>query len=157
MDRFLPFFDTHPPLRGHFLYPERGHKQIFWPPPPHSVHTVIEWPLRSWGSLRSLKLYFLQYNYWIQCVLSTCYIEIKILKRYSSLDYFYSICLPWSKFLVLIEIWYSKSQSATYYVSNRNLRRKRFFSSGHFMIIILKLCDAKYSLYLGHRYSCFQK
>ena len=37
-----------PPLRGQFLYPERGQKQTFFdPPPPHLVHVVIEWPLRQ--------------------------------------------------------------------------------------------------------------
>ena len=30
---------TPPPLRGQFLYPERGQKQAFF------VHVVIEWPL----------------------------------------------------------------------------------------------------------------
>ena len=45
VDRILPFFDP-PPLRGQFLYPERGQKQTFFDPfPPHLVHVVIEWPL----------------------------------------------------------------------------------------------------------------
>ena len=30
------------PLRGQFLYPERGQKQTFFDPPPHLVHVVIE-------------------------------------------------------------------------------------------------------------------
>ena len=30
VDRIFPFFD--PPLRGQFLYPERGHKQTFFDP-----------------------------------------------------------------------------------------------------------------------------
>ena len=35
-----------PPLRGQFLYPERGQKQTFLDPlPPHLVHVVIEWPI----------------------------------------------------------------------------------------------------------------
>ena len=39
-------FFTPPPLRGQFLYPERGQKQTFLTPsPPHLVHVVIEWPL----------------------------------------------------------------------------------------------------------------
>ena len=40
VDRFWPFLD--PPLRGQFLYPERGQKQLFFAPPPHLVHVVIE-------------------------------------------------------------------------------------------------------------------
>ena len=45
VDRILPFFDP-PPLRGQFLYPERGQKQTFFDPSPlHLVHVVIEWPL----------------------------------------------------------------------------------------------------------------
>ena len=44
MDRILPFFD--PPLRGQFLYLERGQKHTFFDPlPPHLVHVVIKWPL----------------------------------------------------------------------------------------------------------------
>jgi hypothetical protein len=39
------FEHTVPPLRGQFLYPERGHKQTVLTPPPHLVHIVIEWPL----------------------------------------------------------------------------------------------------------------
>ena len=38
-------FWTPPPLRGQFVYPERGQKQIFFDPPPHLVHVVIECPL----------------------------------------------------------------------------------------------------------------
>ena len=39
-------FLTPHPLRGQFLYPERGQKQTFFDTlPPHSVHVVIEWPL----------------------------------------------------------------------------------------------------------------
>ena len=35
------------PLRGQFLYPERGQKQTFFDPlPPQLVHVVIECPLR---------------------------------------------------------------------------------------------------------------
>ena len=42
VDRILPFFDP-PPLRGQFLYPERGQKQTFLTPsPPHLVHVIIE-------------------------------------------------------------------------------------------------------------------
>ena len=35
------------PMRGQFLYPECGQKQIFFDPlpPPNLVHVVIEWPL----------------------------------------------------------------------------------------------------------------
>ena len=45
VDRILPFFDP-TPLRGQFLYPERGQKQTFFDPlPPHLVHEVIECPL----------------------------------------------------------------------------------------------------------------
>ena len=33
VDRILPFFDP-PPLRGQFLYPERGQKQTFFDPLP---------------------------------------------------------------------------------------------------------------------------
>ena len=45
MDRILQFFDPLP-LRGQFLYPERGQKQTFFTPsPPHLVHVVIERPL----------------------------------------------------------------------------------------------------------------
>ena len=43
VDRILPFSDP-PPLRGQFLYPERGQKQTFFDPPPHLVHVVIESP-----------------------------------------------------------------------------------------------------------------
>jgi hypothetical protein len=39
VDRILPFFDP-PPLRGHFLYPERGQKQTFFDPlPPFILST----------------------------------------------------------------------------------------------------------------------
>ena len=38
MDRILPLFDTHTPLRGQFLYHKCGQKQTF-------VHVVIESPL----------------------------------------------------------------------------------------------------------------
>ena len=42
VDRILPFL-TPPPMRGQFLYPERGQKQTFFDPlPPHLVHVVIE-------------------------------------------------------------------------------------------------------------------
>ena len=40
-------------LRGQFLYPDRGQKQTFlnpFPPPPHLVHVVIEWPLTVCGT-----------------------------------------------------------------------------------------------------------
>ena len=33
VDRILPFFDP-PPLRGQFLYPKLGQKQIFFDPLP---------------------------------------------------------------------------------------------------------------------------
>ena len=37
-----------PPLRGQFLYPERGEKQTFFDPLPlHLVHVVIECPLNQ--------------------------------------------------------------------------------------------------------------
>ena len=43
-DIILPFFDP-PPLRGQFLYPERGLKQTFFELlPPPLVHVVIECP-----------------------------------------------------------------------------------------------------------------
>ena len=49
VDRILPFFDPLsplPPVRGQFLYHERGQKQIFFDPLPHHlVHVVIECPL----------------------------------------------------------------------------------------------------------------
>ena len=39
-----------PPLRGQFLYLERGQKQTFFDPlPPHLVHVVIECPLMNKG------------------------------------------------------------------------------------------------------------
>ena len=46
LDRICHFL-TPTPLRGQFLYPERGQKQNFFEPlpPPHLVHLVIEWPL----------------------------------------------------------------------------------------------------------------
>ena len=45
VDRILPFFDPSP-LRGQFLYPERGQNRHFLTPsPPHLVHVVIECPL----------------------------------------------------------------------------------------------------------------
>jgi hypothetical protein len=47
VDRILPFFDVPHPLRGQFLYPERGQKQTFLDPlPPHLVRVVIECPLK---------------------------------------------------------------------------------------------------------------
>jgi hypothetical protein len=43
---FCHFLPPPPPLRGQFLYPERGQKKtIFDPLPSHLVHVVIEWPL----------------------------------------------------------------------------------------------------------------
>ena len=38
VDRILPFFDPLP-LRGQFLYPERGQKQTFFGPPPLILST----------------------------------------------------------------------------------------------------------------------
>ena len=41
----MPFLIP-PPLRGQFLYPEHGQKQIFFDLlPPHLVHIFNEWPL----------------------------------------------------------------------------------------------------------------
>ena len=45
MDRILTFFAPPPPLRGQFLYPERGQKLTFFDPlPPQLVHVVIDAP-----------------------------------------------------------------------------------------------------------------
>ena len=46
MDRILQFFDPLP-LRGQFYTLSVDKKYIFWPPPPHLVHIVIECPLKK--------------------------------------------------------------------------------------------------------------
>ena len=46
---FAIFWPPLSPLRGQFLYPERGQKYTFFDPlPPNLVHIVIECPL-TWG------------------------------------------------------------------------------------------------------------
>ena len=61
----MPFSAPPPSRRGQFLYPEREQKQTFFDPlPPHLVHVVIEWPLRtipekqSYFRSRNVFLYF---------------------------------------------------------------------------------------------------
>ena len=52
-------FLTPYPLRGQFLYPERGQKQAFFDPlPPHLFHVVIEWPLSDMSRLFSFMIHF---------------------------------------------------------------------------------------------------
>ena len=41
VDRIMPFFAPPPPLRGHFLYPERGQKQTFFDPFPLILSTQL--------------------------------------------------------------------------------------------------------------------
>ena len=54
-----------PPLRGQFLYPERGQKQTFIDPlPSHFIHVVIEWPLVQLSCLNAISIHYGQVGYW---------------------------------------------------------------------------------------------
>ena len=46
-----------PYVDSFYIYPERGQKQTYFDPlPPHLVHVVIEWPLKSRISISLLSI-----------------------------------------------------------------------------------------------------
>ena len=61
VDRILPFFDP-PPLRGQFLYPERGQKQTFFDPLPSSCPRSY-WmaPMGKLANFRKCEVFWLRF------------------------------------------------------------------------------------------------